>query len=602
MSSPGNPLSTSVRTFFERRFGRDLSNVRVHVDYDAASAARLLGAAAFTFGSDLVFAAGRYQPGNFAGQKLLAHELAHVVQQQRGGAKQAAAPVVDSTGPAEREAGAVAAAMPLPRAPVLAAPLGIQRFEAGEHAQFGETGTELQALINAPASIHTVKTGGETLASIAAAYGVPQSDLRERNKSKIKRLPAPGHRAGRKKGAPIEGFAAGEQIEIPQVLNQPMRDALTTKELTFEAGRADAANKRATLTYGEGIAMGGDLFADPAQIDTTSKDKLERIQNLIQGEKTSAKGGTFVPTADWEAATDQRFTELALKNESHFSPSDPSLAPPTSAAGTRNNKTEWERYHDDALKASQGGDRNKALQINSFADHFLTDAFSAGHLINKLDVMQKFKGGIHTKGGKLTDDSVKFFDSIASQSFSGDVKALFSQYETVETHWGFHPNIDSVSMFSQLLQAVYQEEPGTSMVASAVAKAVHDELSTRAGGISVENQKGDNWQLSGDKALNAKTADPKTLQIGRKAVAQSQYNILSVFNLARVLDLPKLFKAVWDYVPRPTSAGAADVKAAVDSGTDPKQSTLVSRLVSMIKAEYRTILAKLVALKKLKKA
>jgi hypothetical protein len=80
----GQPLETATRAFFEPRFGRDLSPVRVHIDADAAASARLLGAQAYTVGSDVVFAAGHYAPGTRAGRHLLAHELAHVMQQSGG--------------------------------------------------------------------------------------------------------------------------------------------------------------------------------------------------------------------------------------------------------------------------------------------------------------------------------------------------------------------------------------------------------------------------------------------------------------------------------------------------------------------------------------
>jgi hypothetical protein len=77
----GRPLDPMIREFFESRFGHDFSRVRVHADSLAASAARSVCANAFTLGSDVVFGAGRYEPASEAGQHLLAHELAHVVQQ-----------------------------------------------------------------------------------------------------------------------------------------------------------------------------------------------------------------------------------------------------------------------------------------------------------------------------------------------------------------------------------------------------------------------------------------------------------------------------------------------------------------------------------------
>ncbi len=78
----GEPLAESTRTFFEPRFGYDLSQVRVHTDANAAESARAMNARAFTTGRDVVFGAGQYSPGTQEGQKLLAHELTHVVQQK----------------------------------------------------------------------------------------------------------------------------------------------------------------------------------------------------------------------------------------------------------------------------------------------------------------------------------------------------------------------------------------------------------------------------------------------------------------------------------------------------------------------------------------
>jgi Domain of unknown function (DUF4157) len=80
----GRPLPLGVRAFFEPRFGHDLGNVRVHADDRAARSARALHAAAYTVGRDVVFAPGQYRPDAEPGRRLLAHELAHVVQQRTG--------------------------------------------------------------------------------------------------------------------------------------------------------------------------------------------------------------------------------------------------------------------------------------------------------------------------------------------------------------------------------------------------------------------------------------------------------------------------------------------------------------------------------------
>lgn len=76
----GTVLDPVTRTWADTRFGHDFGDVRVHSD---APSTRAVGAAAFTVGSDIVFAPGRYSPGTVSGRRLLAHELAHV-RQQRG--------------------------------------------------------------------------------------------------------------------------------------------------------------------------------------------------------------------------------------------------------------------------------------------------------------------------------------------------------------------------------------------------------------------------------------------------------------------------------------------------------------------------------------
>ncbi|CAN7554144.1 eCIS core domain-containing protein [Mesorhizobium sp. LjNodule214] len=80
-STGGTPLTAQQRAYFEPRFGRDFSNVRLHLGGEAATAAEGINARAYTFGTDIAFASGEFAPGTQAGTHLLAHELAHVGQQ-----------------------------------------------------------------------------------------------------------------------------------------------------------------------------------------------------------------------------------------------------------------------------------------------------------------------------------------------------------------------------------------------------------------------------------------------------------------------------------------------------------------------------------------
>jgi hypothetical protein len=81
LNSPGRALDAATRAFFEPRFGADFSTVRVHDDGRAADSANKVDALAYTVGHHIVFARNRLAPAAAAGRRLIAHELAHVVQQ-----------------------------------------------------------------------------------------------------------------------------------------------------------------------------------------------------------------------------------------------------------------------------------------------------------------------------------------------------------------------------------------------------------------------------------------------------------------------------------------------------------------------------------------
>jgi hypothetical protein len=83
LRSPGQPLDAAARAYFEPRFGQDFSNVRLHTHGRAAAAAADIQARAYTWQNDIGFAAGEFSPSSLEGRRLIAHELAHVAQNQR---------------------------------------------------------------------------------------------------------------------------------------------------------------------------------------------------------------------------------------------------------------------------------------------------------------------------------------------------------------------------------------------------------------------------------------------------------------------------------------------------------------------------------------
>jgi hypothetical protein len=126
LQTPGQPLDSTTRAFMEPRFGHDFSQVRIHTDAQAASSAQAVDALAYTVGRDIVFGSGQYIPRTRDGQRLVAHELTHVVQQggnyrastrpqqqiealAGGGYRIAVAPTVaEEPQPLERQADAIA--------------------------------------------------------------------------------------------------------------------------------------------------------------------------------------------------------------------------------------------------------------------------------------------------------------------------------------------------------------------------------------------------------------------------------------------------------------------------------------------------------------
>lgn len=104
IASPGMPLDSKVARRMGEPFGYDFSGVRVHTDMRAHLSARAQNALAYTVGNHIVFGAGQYAPGTHIGQKLLAHELTHTIQQNKSATIKSRGLISHPAEPAEREA------------------------------------------------------------------------------------------------------------------------------------------------------------------------------------------------------------------------------------------------------------------------------------------------------------------------------------------------------------------------------------------------------------------------------------------------------------------------------------------------------------------
>jgi hypothetical protein len=358
------------------------------------------------------------------------------------------------------------------------------------------------------------------------------------------------------------------------------------------------------FTYAEVIAM-GDFYDSYDQMAAASATELAKLKTLIDKSKRYYEGkvlhkspvGTDPTDTDWQTATGGRYLKLAEDNFAHFAPSNSAYI--TSFASAKpNHKKEWERYHARAIDVMRKGmdstATDRALPINAFGDHFLTDAFAAGHLFNKDDLSEYFKSLVLT-GGKINANGDTMFGNIAARAFTGKLKDTFSDYETVEKWKGiFKPNINSVDRFKALLMGIMEKEPdiiGKTMV----AKLVHDALNNYSGGVPVTNNVGDRWNLTGDDTLNVVNLD-----IMRKAVKQSIRNLVDAVNDKSPLSV--FYKKVWDIVPQPTASSVTIIKDLIRNYTNPLGTHIVDGADKLLQKNYPALLAELVSRRVLKKA
>jgi hypothetical protein len=141
-SGGGSPLDRDARGFMESRLGADFSDVRVHTDGKATDSARSVQAYAYTVGNNVVFQSDKYAPESDSGQRMLAHELTHVVQQRSGpvagtpapGGIQVSHPSDSFEQAAESTADRVMSSQAVP-SPTTGAPASVQREEEEEPVQ-----------------------------------------------------------------------------------------------------------------------------------------------------------------------------------------------------------------------------------------------------------------------------------------------------------------------------------------------------------------------------------------------------------------------------------------------------------------------------------
>jgi len=353
------------------------------------------------------------------------------------------------------------------------------------------------------------------------------------------------------------------------------------------------------LTYGEMMTM-GDFFEnldDLKEFANKHPHKFKQLLEQVRKEKqffTKPKG---LPEAERHKVKDEvwdeilkdqpegkRYLDMAAKNTSHFAPG------PSQANPDVDHKHEWRSYHLKAIELARAGKVDEAFLTNAFGDHFLTDAFSAGHMINKDAVMAKAKAQMIAVGGHYSND---FTDKVADGLLKRaprlyDYKIRTSSVavwkgEKDRGWWDMN-----ASSLSKVIFGAWDDSKTKEKFLSLFARFVHDDLNqlinTKAGGLLVENERKNKWPLSGDETL---AASPDTLRIGRRAVARSQRDILAAKAAGHKgkLDPEKLCEAVWAYTPHPTADGQKAIDEAIDTYGNPKRQETVEKFIDFSVAQ-----------------
>jgi Domain of unknown function (DUF4157) len=323
LGRPGRPLDAGARGEMEHGFGHSFARVRVHDDARAAESARAVGAHAYAVGSDVVFGAGRYAPGTGEGRKLLAHELAHVVQQ--GGEAAAVQPRLEVgpvDAPAEREAEAAASAVAAGGRAAVSVGSGpaLRRFGGSEHKSLGDTATGTQM----------VNVGGD---GPGEAFELTHGDV----------IMLSG-----------DYFLPWDLFDLAKKPGKKGTERGTRDEIVYAIKRNSEEDKKPDPRFRPG-GIWGDY--------------------------------TFPP--ELRDAVVTRYKRLAAANASHFAAPrgrDATGAPNPHKGAEWSAGGMYRSFHENAIEMAYtlgrtaGASDSRARAMEAAAQHFLTDAFSAGHV------------------------------------------------------------------------------------------------------------------------------------------------------------------------------------------------------------------------------
>ena len=400
LRAPGQPLDPATLTFFEPRFGHDFSRVRVHTDGRAAASARAVNALAYTVGQEIVLGSRHNRSDARGARRLLAHELAHVVQQ---GAHRQPPEKLRVGSPAdaqEREAEVAAEQIDSHSKRAVevraGAPQGVlRRFSESEHIRIGEA-----AYQKASSELQNVPAGPSPPAIDEALVSELRS-FRFRTASR-------GALSYGQMVAVADDIASFELLEereqggkgrgVP--LLSPIWDWIgdQTHYLDLAARNRAHFHPHNFLSWQPWHWQALRLMYRASQISSEAGERKREVRLLLRRfdrrQQEARRAIRELDTLTGAQAGGPRATELDRLIEREVAAMHELLAQATQK------QTEYK-----VLRTRASNQALRAMAMNGFGDHFLTDAFAAGHIVTpRRELLDEFSTrllGLIPVGGVL---------------------------------------------------------------------------------------------------------------------------------------------------------------------------------------------------------
>jgi hypothetical protein len=540
-------LPAPVRTRMEGAFGRGFSDVTIHQNSSRATGSTH----AVTEGRDVHFGAGRYQPGSPAGDRLIGHELAHVVQQSNGTSASQAFDPVQARGALEADAdrAALAAAAGRPAQVMMATDFGArQAFEAWEHTAMGDAHGGDKVTIKTSSGVEltygqVVALSGDFYRSPEALMEAPAAELR----AILAIMKGESEQAARNKGRPTQEEIAENNAEYEMATTDNPR---SSHHSHTPFGEDDP--EHGPVEDGEHIPQGGEVptaedaytalaqanssHFSPENIKVNYKPKHQMALKLAR-EAWQARNPDTVP-----ATVDAGVRPSTRESGKHNRLPGEGAAPATGAEATGVDAadTTGQVGNDTAVRnvdvnSGEAGQTKEAMAwlTDGFASHYLTDAFAGGHLVSGVVGRQTAKDFYGQHRAQILD-------------------ALASCLLREDPIFALRPELVAVAIAGMGGILEFQAH-------HLGLKVIHDDLNQN--GVWVKNALGTEWRATGDAhAMDS----PETMAQAKLAAKTSRDAVQDVLDTGGT---QRAFTAL-DYIPDVARFGDGPYQAIELFSTD----------------------------------